>query len=88
LRAKVDAACAGANRDPATLVRTLTLGAAFDGETIFGADPLTGSPEVLAETLRGFAREGIEHVQVWLNPMTTRGIAALTPVLELLDKAP
>jgi alkanesulfonate monooxygenase SsuD/methylene tetrahydromethanopterin reductase-like flavin-dependent oxidoreductase (luciferase family) len=86
LRDAVDTACVEVGRDPATLVRTLTIGVVFDGETIFGAEPLTGSPEELAEAFRAFAREGIGHVQVWLNPMTMRGVEALAPVLELLDR--
>jgi hypothetical protein len=35
--------------------------------------------------LRGFAREGIGHVQLVLDPISERSLEALAPVLELLD---
>jgi len=50
------------------------------------APPATGSSEELASLLRGLAREGISHVQVWLEPSTMDGIDAFVPVLELLDR--
>jgi hypothetical protein len=50
-----------------------------------GWDALTGSPEALAEGLRGYARAGFTHVQLWLEPATIAGIEAFAPVLELLD---
>ena len=48
--------------------------------------PLQGPPEVIAEELRAYAREGIGHVQLVLDPITEGSIAALAPVLELLDR--
>jgi len=44
------------------------------------------TPEELAERLRAFARAGISHVQLWLEPNTMAGIDAFLPVLELLDR--
>ena len=92
LRAKVDAACAAVGRDPATLLRTINPLVRFplpgarpdppDGE------PLRGNAAQLAEAFRGFAREGINHVQVLLNPNTIAGLEALAPVLDLLDREP
>jgi hypothetical protein len=73
-------------RDPATLGRTLWVGVAFGGRTIWGAEPVTGSPEEIAETFSGFAREGIDHVQVWLNPMTADGVEPVGAVLALLAR--
>ena len=35
------------------------------------APPVVGAPEVIAEALRGFAREGIGHVQLVIDPITT-----------------
>ena len=49
------------------------------------APPVEGPPEVIAEALRGFAREGIGHVQLVVDPITTASLEALAPVLELLD---
>ena len=50
-----------------------------------GWNALRGSPEVLAEGLRSYARAGFTHVQIWLEPATIPGIEAFAPVLELLD---
>jgi hypothetical protein len=49
-------------------------------------DPQDGEPAVLAETLRDFAREGIAHVQLVLDPNTRESIAAVAPVLDELDR--
>jgi hypothetical protein len=48
--------------------------------------PLEGPPEVLADGLRAYAREGIGHVQLVVDPITEASVAALVPVLELLDR--
>jgi alkanesulfonate monooxygenase SsuD/methylene tetrahydromethanopterin reductase-like flavin-dependent oxidoreductase (luciferase family) len=85
LREAVDAACRRVGRDPATLRRTLTVGVAFGERTIWGSEPLTGSPEHIAAAFRGFAREGIEQLQVWLNPMTAEEITELAAALDCLD---
>jgi hypothetical protein len=51
-----------------------------------GAPPLQGEPEAIAETLRGFAAEGIALVQLVLDPITRDSIEALAPMLEALDR--
>ena len=48
---------------------------------------LTGAPELLADRLRAFAREGISHIQIVFQPMTLASIEAFAPTLELLDRA-
>ena len=40
---------------------------------------LTGDPAELADSLRAFAREGIAHVQLVVDPITTASIRALGP---------
>jgi hypothetical protein len=40
----------------------------------------------MAETLRGFAREGIGHVQLVVDPITEASLEALAPVLAHLDR--
>ncbi len=101
LRQAVDAACQEVGRNPATLERTAGVlidlpsrnpnrsgRASVSGATeptIKPDPPATGSPEELAELLRGYAREGITHVQVWLDPSTVAGVEAFAPVLDLLD---
>jgi alkanesulfonate monooxygenase SsuD/methylene tetrahydromethanopterin reductase-like flavin-dependent oxidoreductase (luciferase family) len=85
MREAVDAACREVGRDPATLGRTVMVGAALLGRRLGNADALTGEPEEIAERLRSFAVAGIDHVQVYLHPNTIEGIEALAPALELLD---
>ena len=82
LRAIVDDACVDVGRDPAEVARTCALLVGFDGatgrvsgdagEAAMGA--IQGSPEEMAETLRGFAREGISHVQLVMDPITVTSI--------------
>jgi alkanesulfonate monooxygenase SsuD/methylene tetrahydromethanopterin reductase-like flavin-dependent oxidoreductase (luciferase family) len=96
LRDRVDAACREAGRDPATLGRTIAVfvdmapgrraSPPLPAHWVFA--PLAGSSERLAEELRAYAREGIDHVQLWLEPNTLPSLEAFAPVLELLDRAP
>jgi probable F420-dependent oxidoreductase len=87
LRRLVDAACAEVGRNPATLERTVTI-SVNPTEQRGSADrgTLTGSPEILADALRAFAREGISHIQISFEPMTLASIEAFAPTLELLDR--
>ena len=93
--ATVDAAAAGAGRDPAAIERTVAVLVRLPGGTgrVMGdtdpkqaVAPLEGPPEVIAEALRAYAREGIGHVQLVLDPITEASVAALAPVLEALDR--
>jgi alkanesulfonate monooxygenase SsuD/methylene tetrahydromethanopterin reductase-like flavin-dependent oxidoreductase (luciferase family) len=90
--AKVDAACAVVGRDPATLGRTASVMVALPGWEaaalpMFHQVPgLTGTPEALADVLRGYAKEGISHLQVLLAPNSLAGVEAFAPVLGLLDR--
>jgi alkanesulfonate monooxygenase SsuD/methylene tetrahydromethanopterin reductase-like flavin-dependent oxidoreductase (luciferase family) len=93
IREALDAACRAVGRDPATLGRTVGVGVALPGnrlilgpwDTTSGA--LTGTPEEITAALRGFAAEGIGHVQVVLAPCTPAGVEGFAPVLELLDRS-
>lgn len=95
LRTKVDDAARAAGRDPAKIERTvavlvgLTGGAGrLGGDTgQQGIEPLRGTPEAMAEELRAYAREGIGHVQLVLDPITLGSIEEFAPVLELLDRS-
>jgi alkanesulfonate monooxygenase SsuD/methylene tetrahydromethanopterin reductase-like flavin-dependent oxidoreductase (luciferase family) len=92
-RAKIDAACAAAGRDPADVERTVALFVAFpaavgrsrDDLTAPDVPPLSSDPEPLAQALRAFAAEGVGHVQLVLDPINAETIAALAPALSLLD---
>ncbi|MCC6790058.1 MAG: hypothetical protein IT336_00140 [Thermomicrobiales bacterium] len=89
LREKMDAICADVGRDPKTLGRSAAVMVDFEGA--YGrpgqaVPSLTGTPEELAEEFRAYAREGIDHLQLYPDPCTVAGIEALAPVLEILDK--
>jgi alkanesulfonate monooxygenase SsuD/methylene tetrahydromethanopterin reductase-like flavin-dependent oxidoreductase (luciferase family) len=49
--------------------------------------PLEGTADDVAQELRAYARAGIGHVQLVVDPITEASVAALAPVLELLDRA-
>jgi alkanesulfonate monooxygenase SsuD/methylene tetrahydromethanopterin reductase-like flavin-dependent oxidoreductase (luciferase family) len=87
LREAVDAACVSRGRDPKSLRRSVAAQIDFADATANrqpGARPLRGTPEEMADALRGFEREGIDHVQVVLNPNTLASIERLAPAFELL----
>jgi alkanesulfonate monooxygenase SsuD/methylene tetrahydromethanopterin reductase-like flavin-dependent oxidoreductase (luciferase family) len=94
LRAKVDDAARAAGREPAAIDRTVAVLVQLTGgrgrvqgefrqATI---PPLEGPAESLAEELRAYAREGIGHVQLVLDPITLASLEEFAPVLELLDR--
>jgi probable F420-dependent oxidoreductase len=90
LRAQVDAACADVGRDPATLQRTVAVlvqvepgDVARRGGQQEKAPPIRG--DELAPRLRQFAAEGISHVQLVVDPITTGSIERLGTVLDELD---
>jgi len=94
LRDLVDEASRQAGRDPADVERTVAVLVRLPGGTgrVMGdtdarqaVPPLEGSPDEMAAALRAYAREGIGHVQLVLDPITERSVAALAPVLERLD---
>jgi probable F420-dependent oxidoreductase len=94
LREVVDEACRDVGRDPAEIERTVAVLVQGPGGTgrlqgdyaQGGTPPLEGSPEVVAESLRAYARAGISHVQLVLDPITLDGIRAVAPVLTELDR--
>jgi alkanesulfonate monooxygenase SsuD/methylene tetrahydromethanopterin reductase-like flavin-dependent oxidoreductase (luciferase family) len=98
LREAVDVACREVGRDPATLERTAAVLVDLPGRhALPGEDfiedirveigpPMSGSPEVLAHHLGAYAAEGIDHLQVWIAPLTLSGIEGFASVLEVLDR--
>lgn len=94
-RARVDAACRAAGRDPATLGRTAAVFVELgDGTGASPAlpphwtfEPLRGDADRLADELRQYAAEGIDHVILWPEPNTVESLDALAPALERLDRA-
>ncbi len=87
-RDKVDAACLELGRVPGTLERTASVQIDLKGTTDpqAGKESLTGTPEEIAETIRGFVAEGISHLQIMLRPNTPEAMQELAPVLEDLDR--
>jgi alkanesulfonate monooxygenase SsuD/methylene tetrahydromethanopterin reductase-like flavin-dependent oxidoreductase (luciferase family) len=98
LRPAIDAGCAAEGRDPATLGRSVGVLVALPGsppvprgQPAWNLGPhgrvLAGTPGELAETIRAFATEGVDQLQVWVNPTTPAGIEEFGATLELLDRA-
>jgi alkanesulfonate monooxygenase SsuD/methylene tetrahydromethanopterin reductase-like flavin-dependent oxidoreductase (luciferase family) len=94
IRALIDGACLDVGRDPAEVERTVAVLVRLPGgagrlpsvAAQGGVEPASGQPADLAETLRRFAREGIGHVQLVLDPITLGSIVALAPMLADLDR--
>ena len=94
LRELVDGIAREVGRDPADIERTVAVLVRLPGgEGRLQGDPemtaptaLEGPPDVIAEGLRAYAREGIRLVQLVVDPITEASIAALAPVLDDLDR--
>jgi alkanesulfonate monooxygenase SsuD/methylene tetrahydromethanopterin reductase-like flavin-dependent oxidoreductase (luciferase family) len=91
-RDKVDAAMLAADRDPASVERTIAL--LLDLPTATGRpseESKVGfkarSPEEIAEHLLKYAEAGISHVQLMLDPNTQAGMEWAARALEYLDRA-
>lgn len=88
LNETLDANCREIGRDPATLERTASFIVGMDGRTQMSTVPVnifTGSHEEIAAKLRGYAEQGISHVQVRVEPNTLSSVEALAPVLEMIE---
>jgi len=96
LRDTVDAACRAAGRDPTAIERTVAVLIELPGgssrkdvaESALEAPALMGSPQEIADELRRYARAGVGHVQLVVEPMTESSLEALAPVLQILDDSP
>jgi hypothetical protein len=93
----VDAACREVGRDPTTLARSVGLLVELPGTRPYppdypaqdpgpGGKLISGTAEELADTFRAFARIGVTHLQIWLNPTTPEGVERLAETLRLLDE--
>lgn len=91
--ADVRARTATAGRDPDDVEATACVyvqlpggaGRAMGDPTLTRNQPLTGTPEQLAEQLAAFAAAGAAHLQLVVDPITQESIEWLGQVLELLD---
>jgi probable F420-dependent oxidoreductase len=94
LRELVDDAARAAGRQPADIERTIAVLVRMPGGTgrLDGSGhaswivPLEGSASEIADGLRAYAREGIAHVQVVVDPIDLPSIRGLAPVLAELDR--
>ena len=94
VRAMVDAACRDVGRDPTEVERTVAVLVRLPGgEGRLQGDsrqraipPVDGDPAALADALRAFARQGIDHVQLVLDPITRDSIEAVAGALVDLDR--
>lgn len=93
LLAKVDHVATEVGRDPSTVVRTVSLLVGMTDSTGRAAvdpgeraiQPISGSPEELADMVRAYARVGISHIQLVLDPITIEAVEEFAPVLQLLN---
>ena len=97
LRERVDEACAEVGRDPATLERTVSVLTAEPdadpwwntlptGHNYNPLEPLVGGPAEIAEELSAYRGQGISHVQVSIDRISTGAIERFAPALELVRK--
>lgn len=94
LRDLVDETARVVGRDPAAIQRTVAVFVRLPGgqgrvEGSGQADaiqPLEGPPEVMADVLAAYARAGIGHVQLVVDPIDLASIRALGPVMTALDR--
>lgn len=93
LLAKVNSVCAEVGRDFSTLELSVApyvqmpggTGRSSGDPTMDAIKPIPGEPDVLAAELRELAAMGIGHVQLVLDPITVESIAALEPMVAVLD---
>jgi alkanesulfonate monooxygenase SsuD/methylene tetrahydromethanopterin reductase-like flavin-dependent oxidoreductase (luciferase family) len=90
----VDDAAHDVGRDPTEIVRTAAALVQLEGGTGRRAGterpvtpPITGTADDIAAALHTLSEAGIGHIQLVVDPITTRSIEALAPVLERLRSA-
>ena len=90
LRDLVDGACRDVRREPHDVERTVAVLVQMAGgrgrNTSGRVEPLRGTAEEIAEGLRAYAREGIGHVQLVLDPITVAAIEEVARALPVLDR--
>lgn len=85
LLATIDAACETAERDPATLEKSVALLFQLDGggKRRLSTNPITGTVSQMAGALERVADTGIDSVQLVLDPIDERSIDTMAEVLAL-----
>lgn len=81
----VNAACEKHGRDPATLVRNVTVGVCLnDRYPLPGALPLRGSRQQLIDACLAYREQGVETLSMVVEPCTEASLETLAPVLAAL----
>jgi alkanesulfonate monooxygenase SsuD/methylene tetrahydromethanopterin reductase-like flavin-dependent oxidoreductase (luciferase family) len=86
---QIETACSDRGRDPGSLIRTIAVRVNIPGSGYRPAPnerPLSGSPEQMADVLRGHAALGVTQVQVALTMGGSEGVRAFAPVIEALRR--
>ena len=69
------------------MTQAIVIRGRYNGQQFVPSEPLPAlpitSPEQLAETLRAFATEGIDHIQLWIDPNTIAGLEWVAPALAM-----
>jgi alkanesulfonate monooxygenase SsuD/methylene tetrahydromethanopterin reductase-like flavin-dependent oxidoreductase (luciferase family) len=90
LRDLVDGVSREVGRVPREVERTVAVQIQATGgqgrEMSRAADPFRGTAEEIAEELRAYAREGIGHVQLVIDPITVEAIEEVARALPILDR--
>jgi alkanesulfonate monooxygenase SsuD/methylene tetrahydromethanopterin reductase-like flavin-dependent oxidoreductase (luciferase family) len=90
LRDLVDNVCREVGREPHGVERTVAVVVQLSGgrgrNTSGRVEPLRGTAEEIAEELAAYAREGIGHVQLVLDPITVEAIEEVARALPILDR--
>jgi alkanesulfonate monooxygenase SsuD/methylene tetrahydromethanopterin reductase-like flavin-dependent oxidoreductase (luciferase family) len=91
LRELVDRVASDVGRAPHAVERTVAVLVQATGgrgrQTGGDVTPLSGPPDAIAEGLRAYAKEGIGHVQLVIDPITVESIEEVARALPLLDRA-
>lgn len=92
LVAELEMACAETGRDPTEIEKTAAVyvrlsrgsGRRPGSEDRPVVAPISGSHQEMAESLAAFARVGIDHIQVVLDPIDAAGVEELAEVVALI----
>ena len=85
--AALEAACADAGRDPATIGKSAGIvvePTSFGGSEAVLGTPVRGSAEEIADAMRAFGAAGFTNLEVIVWPPTLAAVDAMAPVIELL----
>ena len=83
----IQKACEQHHREIDTLQKNAAIGIAMPHATACppGVKPLSGSPYEIADRLATLLSKDVDHIVIWLHPMTPSGLDALEETLALLD---